>query len=171
MLQHRIVRMVAVITLGMLAACGSNLIEDVANAYRVSRPEAEQMVARVADKATISSESAASRLLEEAGLRLHTSTGPLDLAAFLHRADELASDAFDRAVSATYCHAIFTYRLTGRVDSTDLYQTLTTDFGTEIAEQVLRNNYIGDAIGIAQSIANGDPSGVALMIAEMKYCP
>jgi hypothetical protein len=171
MLQHRIVRTVAVITLVMLAACGGNVIEDVASAYRVSRPEAEQMVARVADEATISSESAASRLLEEAGLRVRTSAGPLDLAAFLHQADEVASDAFDQAVSATYCHAILTYRATGSVDPNDLYQTLSTDFGSEIAGQLWHQSYIGDAIGIAQSLAQGNPSSVALMIAEMKYCP
>jgi hypothetical protein len=170
MAKSNVFRLAAFVALLTLVACNGTTVEEIARAYGVSTEEATQIVARVADEASISTDAAASRILSESDLAVQAGSRTFDLPAFLRRADELASDAFDDAVASTYCHAVLMYRATDSVDPEDLYQTLATDFGVNIAEKLWNLNYIGEAVGAARSLAEGDPSGVALVAAEIAYC-
>jgi hypothetical protein len=172
-MSHRLVfAITAVVTLIPLTAChnADGIIEDVARTYHLSGDDAARAVSELADEAGLSTHAAASKLLDEASVTVPAGGSHITLEAFLQRADDVANDVFDQAVSATYRHAMFVYRTTGQVDPNDLYRTLETEFDVAIADRLFQTGVIGTAISVAQALEERDPSKATLMLAELAYC-
>jgi hypothetical protein len=149
---------------------GSTLIERVAQRFGLLDSVADDWVRRVASETQTSAESAARQLLESADETVGTGAARGRLALLIENALEVAEETFDRAVRATYCEAMVTYRTTGTVDARDLYSSAAENWSAEIADRLWNTGPIAEALNIVNDIANGNYDQVMLTAMQIAYC-